>query len=114
MALEQGREVFAIPGSIHSPQSRGCNMLIKQGAKLVETANDILEELAWPVMPLIAPAPSVPHDSLLKILGHDPVSLEALVNLTGLTVATLSAKLLELELEGRVAQLPGGRFQQLS
>jgi DNA processing protein len=113
-ALEQGREVFAIPGSIHSPQSRGCNMLIKQGAKLVETANDILEELAWPVMPRIASAPSVPQDSLLEAMGHDPISLETLVTITGLTVETLSAKLLELELEGRVAQLPGGRFQQLA
>jgi DNA processing protein len=114
LALEQGREVFAIPGSIHSPQSRGCNMLIKQGAKLVETANDVLEELAWPVMPSVAGPVQHHGDSLLQIMGHDPVSLESLANLTGLTVAALSAKLLALELEGRVAQLPGGRYQQLT
>lgn len=114
LALEQGREVFAIPGSIHSPQSRGCNMLIKQGAKLVETANDILEELAWPVMPPLAGLTGQPGDSLLQAMGHDPISLETLVNITGLTVEALSAKLLTLELEGRVAQLPGGRYQQLA
>jgi DNA processing protein len=114
LALEQGREVFAIPGSIHSPQSRGCNMLIKHGAKLVETANDVLEELAWPVMPSVAGPDQHHGDSLLQIMGHDPVSLESLANLTGLTVAALSAKLLALELEGRVAQLPGGRYQQLT
>ncbi|MGA7181224.1 MAG: DNA-processing protein DprA [Thiobacillaceae bacterium] len=114
LALEQGREVFAIPGSIHSPQSRGCNMLIRQGAKLVETAADVLEELAWPVMPLIAGTSSVQQDDLLKAMGHDPINLEALVTITGLTVEALSAKLLELELEGRVAQLPGGRYQQLT
>ncbi len=114
LALEQGRDVFAIPGSIHSPQSRGCHQLIKQGAKLVETAADILEELAWPVMPPVAGASAAPQDSLLAAMGHEPVSMEALVTITGLTVETLSAKLLALELEGRIAQLPGGRYQQLS
>lgn len=114
LGLEQGREVFAIPGSIHSPQSRGCHQLIKQGAKLVETALDILDELAWPVMPAMSGASAKAQDSLLAAMGHDPVSLEALVAITGLTVEALSAKLLALELEGRVAQLPGGRYQQLS
>ncbi len=114
LGLEQGREVFAIPGSIHSPQSRGCHQLIKQGAKLVEIAVDVLEELAWPVMPPQGSASAGVQDSLLAAMGHDPVSLEALVTITGLTVETLSAKLLALELEGRVAQLPGGRYQQLS
>lgn len=113
LGLEQGREVFAIPGSIHSPQSRGCHQLIKQGAKLVETAIDVLEELAWPQMPTVAGAPARAQDSLLAAMGHEPVSLDALVTITGLTVETLSAKLLALELEGRIAQLPGGRYQQL-
>ena len=117
MAMEQGREVFAIPGSIHSPQSRGCHALIRQGAKLVESAQDILEELLLPVAG--APATSgaaqdaaAPEDTLLEHLGHDPVSLDALVARTGETTAHLQVRLLELELEGQVARLPGGLFQR--
>jgi DNA processing protein len=113
-ALEQGREVLAIPGSIHSPLSKGCHALIKQGAKLVESAQDVVEELAWPVMPgLIAHPASRDDEPLMQHLGHDPVSLDALSDRCGLTVEALSAKLLTLELEGRVAQLPGGRYQRL-
>jgi DNA processing protein len=113
-ALEQGREVLAIPGSIHSPLSKGCHALIKQGAKLVESAQDIVEELAWPVMPaMIAHPTSGEGEPLLQHLGHDPVSLDQLAERCGLTVEALSAKLLTLELEGRVAQLPGGRYQRL-
>jgi DNA processing protein len=115
-ALEQGREVMAIPGSIHSPLSKGSHALIKQGAKLVESAQDILEELAWPVMPgtNIASGPvAVKTEPLLQHLGHDPVSIDLLAERSGLTVDALSAKLLTLELEGRVAQLPGGRYQRL-
>lgn len=115
-ALEQGREVMAIPGSIHSPLSKGSHALIKQGAKLVESAQDILEELAWPVMPAIGavsdPA-NVETEPLLQHLGHDPVSIDLLAERSGLTVDALSAKLLTLELEGHVAQLPGGRYQRL-
>lgn len=115
-ALEQGREVMAIPGSIHSPLSKGCHALIKQGAKLVESAQDIVEELAWPVMPPVNHAATMADmetEPLLQHLGHDPVSIDLLVERSGLTVDALSAKLLTLELEGHVAQLPGGRYQRL-
>lgn len=120
MALECGREVFAIPGSIHSPQSRGCHRLIKEGAKLVETADDILQELRWPApglpqveLDLPASDGDVPGgDPLLRALGHDPVSLDALVGRTGWPAAELQARLLTLELEGRLARLPGGLFQR--
>ncbi len=117
LALEQGREVMAIPGSIHSPLSKGCHALIKQGAKLVESAQDIAEELAWPVMQPPAPDAGTENrlaDPLLQHLGFDPVSLDQLAERSGLTVEALSAKLLTLELEGSVAQLPGGRYQRLS
>lgn len=115
LAAEQGREVFAIPGSIHSPQARGCHALIRQGAKLVESAQDILEDLH-----LAAPAASRdeaatgsdPEDTLLQAMGHDPVSLDALQARTGLDTAHLQARLLELELSGDVARLPGGLLQR--
>ena len=115
LAMEQGRDVFAIPGSIHSPQSRGCHALIKQGAKLVEAARDILEELAGQ---LAAPAPDTPlaepqNCKLLELLGFDPVSIDGLCMRSGLTVSQLSAMLLTLELEGRIAALPGGLFQRI-
>lgn len=117
-AGEQGKDVFAIPGSIHSPQSRGTHALLKQGAKLVETAQDVLEEL-----PQLAkrpqPAPRASGDAsrpdaLLDALGFDPVSLDALVARTGLAAAALQARLLQLELEGDVARLPGGLFQRVA
>ena len=114
LAAEAGREVFAIPGSIHSPQSRGCHALLKQGAKLVESAHDILEELA-PAAARPAPhaaAAAAPGNALLEALGHDPVSLDALVARTGWPPQLLNAKLLELELEGTVARLPGQLFQR--
>lgn len=115
-AAEQGREVFAIPGSIHAPQSRGCHALIRQGAKLVESAQDILEDLHL-TGPAEAPSlPSAPSDEggggLLTAMGFDPVGLDALQARTGLDTATLQAQLLELELEGRVGRLPGGLFQR--
>ena len=122
LASEQGKEVFAIPGSIHSAQSRGCHALIRQGAKLVETAQDVLEELRWPgaVATAVgdagvaaAPANNDP-DGLLQALGADPVSLDALLARTGLDTATLQARLLELELDGQVGRLPGGLFQRLA
>lgn len=115
MALEAGREVFAIPGSIHAPQARGCHALIRQGAKLVESANDVLEELQAPAqasLPLSAPDDDPPADPLLDALGHDPVTLDALGARTGWSAADLNVKLLELELDGRVARLPGGLFQR--
>jgi DNA processing protein len=114
LALEQGREVMAIPGSIHSPLSKGCHALIKQGAKLVESAQDIVEELAWPAMPpVFSGREDNGNEPLLQHLGFDPVSLDQLSERSGLTVEALSAKLLTLELEGRVTQLPGGRYQRL-
>jgi DNA processing protein len=121
LAVECGREVFAIPGSIHSPQSRGCHRLIKDGAKLVETADDILQELRLPLAGLLpltaAAAPDVspaapPADSLLAALGHDPVTLDALVSRTGWPASELQARLLTLELEGHLVRLPGGLFQR--
>ena len=120
-ALEQGKDVFAIPGSIHSPQSRGCHALLKQGAKLVEAAQDVLEELpaarqraaVRPALPS-GPAQTAPsQDSLLAALGFDPVSLDSLVARTGIAASALQARLLELELQGDVARLPGGLFQRV-
>jgi DNA processing protein len=115
LAGEQGREVFALPGSIHSALSKGCHQLIKQGAKLVESAADILEELRF-ILPLEAPPPTAEDsvdDPLLCLLGNVPMSLDELVQRSGLTVDSLSAMLLTHELEGRIAALPGGRYQRL-
>jgi DNA processing protein len=118
LASEAGRDVFAIPGSIHSPQSRGCHALIKQGAKLVETAQDVLEELPsfGPLSPVEEdPTPDTKEvDPLLQALGFDPVSLDALVARTGWPAARLNTRLLELEMEGQVARLPGQLFQRVS
>jgi DNA processing protein len=117
LAMEQGRDVFAIPGSIHSPQSRGCHALIKQGAKLAESVQDILEELSGQlVFPArIAETPVVRNEDsgLLELIGFDPVSMDSLCMRSGLTVSQLSAMLLTLELEGRIAALPGGLFQRI-
>ncbi len=117
-ALEQGREVFAIPGSIHSPLSKGCHQLIKQGAKLVETSNDILEELGAAVRiqtatPGKAEDASPEHVELLAALGFDPLDLDTLCQRSGLTPETASAMLLTLELDGTVSRLPGGKFQRV-
>jgi DNA processing protein len=114
MALEQGREVFAIPGSIHSPQSKGCHHLIKQGAKLVECAQDILDELGHFAATTAAPnRPAGESHPVLEHLGYDPVDMDSLGLRSGLTIDALSAILLQLELEGRVAALPGGLFQRI-
>lgn len=117
-AADAGREVFAIPGSIHSPQSRGCHALIKQGAKLVEAARDVIDELvshtAAPAAAAQSPGPSGIHDALLEAMGYEPASLDALQARTGLPTAELSARLLTLELDGHVARLPGGRYQRRS
>ena len=133
LALEMGREVLAVPGSIHAPLSRGCHWLIRQGAKLVETAQDVLEELpAQPQNSPIAtatPAPAAddasadrssgtdarsgPHRALLQAMGHDPVGLDALQARCGLSTAALQAALLELEIDGQIGRLPGGLFQRL-
>ena len=119
-AAEQGKEVFAIPGSIHSPQSRGCHALIKQGAKLVETAQDVLEELPQLASHARAPAgqpkPSARErgDAVLEALAFEPAGLDALVARTGIPAAALQARLLELELQGHVARLAGGLFQRIA
>ena len=141
LAAEQGREVFAIPGSIHAPQSKGCHALLRQGAKLVECAQDIWEELPATsptphpihtskppqaalttakqpeVGPTPAPAPSLPADGehpLWQALGYDPMTLDALQAYSGWETAALQAWLLEQELEGHIARLPGGRVQRIA
>ena len=130
LAAEQGKEVFAIPGSIHAPQSRGCHSLIRQGAKLVESAQDVLEELRHVTfgaggsvtgVGAVSENEAVSTDCsvhgketfLLQALGHDPVGLDALLERTGLDASTLQARLLELELAGVVGRLPGGLFQRI-
>jgi len=121
LAAEAGREVFAIPGSIHSPQAKGCHALIKQGAKLVESAQDILEELGWgrgiaavsPTPTIDAAASGSEEDPILRAMGHDPCDLDTLATRSGLPPETLLARLLPLELDGRIAPLPGGRYQRL-
>lgn len=124
-ALEQGREVFAIPGSIHSPQSKGCHRLIKQGAKLVEQAQDIIEEFA----PLIStldiqdnPTSDSPSSvqtgldedylQLLEKMGWDPVSMEQIMHATSLPAESVSSMLLLLELQGHVSSAPGGYYSR--
>jgi len=119
VAAEQGREVFAIPGSIHSPVARGCHALIKQGAKLVESAQDVLEEMAWlittPPSSYNTPLPDhVLGDPILDAMDAAPMTADSIAERCGLTLDALSAKLLMLELEGRVATLPGGRYQKLN
>ena len=116
LAAEQGREVFAIPGSIHSPVARGCHKLIKQGAKLVETAADILEELGSFSEPSGVEVAAEKSDGgpILAALGHDPCSLDDLAERTGLPADRLLPELLTLELSGRIATLPGNRYQQLT
>jgi DNA processing protein len=129
LAMEYGREVFAIPGSIHNPLARGCHQLIRQGAKLVEEAADILIELA-PLLELegvaVAPLRSTPaadqepahmrdpsYRKLLDALGFSPVPIADLSARVHLTTAELSSMLLVLELEGLVEALPGGRYSRL-
>jgi DNA processing protein len=128
-ATEQGREVFAIPGSIHNPLARGCHALIRQGAKLVETAQDILDELgplagAWASTDPAAAAESgsAPAESrsldadyakLLEYIGYDQISIDTLVTRSGLTPAEVSSMLLQLELGGHVASSPGGIYNRL-
>ena len=139
LAAEQGKDVFAIPGSIHSTLSKGCHLLIKQGAKLVESAQDVLEELQYPVAaPLAAARPAAkrasksstsaaqhddttadpqttvePDRGLIEALGYDPVSLDALIARTGMDAASLQARLFELEMASQVTRLPGGLYQRL-
>ena len=121
-ANQFGREVFAIPGSIHNPLSRGCHRLIRQGAKLVETATDIMEELVSQIPSGVAP--DIPAEStepqldaeyqrLLDAMGFDPVGVDELVAGSGLTAEEVSSMLLILELKGYVTTSPGGRYNRL-
>ena len=115
LAAEQGRDVFAIPGSIHSPLSKGCHRLIKDGAKLADDARDILDELGVAAMPALQrEQPRQEDDRLLDLMGFDPCDMDVLAVRSGLTVDRLSAMLLELELDGRIASLPGARFQRMN
>ncbi len=130
LAGEQGREVFALPGSIHNPLAHGCHRLIREGAKLVETAGDVLEEFGWndpaPAAPRPAPtadaeSPAEPpaatedaEDDVLRALGFDVRSFDELAARTGWPADRLGARLLNLELQGAVARLPGGRFQRIA
>ena len=125
LAADQGREVFALPGSIHNPLSRGCHALIKQGAKLVETAEDITRELAPLTGHMLQttteskpdaaeePLADDDYDELRAALSHDPVSIDELAQRCGLTIDQLSSMLLLLELHGEVESLSGGRYALL-
>src|SRR5690606_31876393 len=120
---EQGREVFALPGSIHSPLSKGCHQLIKQGAKLVESAQDILEELQYKIAPpaIVDTATEIPDQNpddaanhpILQAMGFDPVDPDTLAQRCQQGIATINAGLLALELDGRIELLPGGLYQRL-
>jgi len=121
LAAEQGREVFAIPGSIHALQSRGCHALIKQGAKLVESAQDVLEELQFaqcvaPANMAAAEAEAISPEgqALLQALDFDPIGLDALQTRSAMATPELQAQLMALELQGLVARLPGGAFQRIA
>lgn len=119
-ATEQGREVFAIPGSIHNPLARGCHTLIRQGAKLVETSNDVLEELGALAASAVTPDPATAPEKyesldreymeLLDYMGFDPISVDHLVGRSGLTAEAISSMLLILELRGYVTSGPGGHY----
>lgn len=127
LASEQGREVFAIPGSIHNPLARGCHRLIREGAKLVESAKDIFEELA-PLLALDATparssekadAPAADSEDpeyhlLLNSMDYAPTSVDALVERTGLTPEVVSSMLLMLELQGQVEAAPGGHYSRVN
>jgi DNA processing protein len=125
LAAEAGREVMAIPGSILSAQSAGCHALIRQGAALVDSPEQVADELgpltppgpggraaAQPPAAAQAPAPAEADDPVLQALGHDPLSLDALIDRCGWPAHALSAHLLTLEMDGRVARLPGGLYQR--
>jgi DNA processing protein len=115
LANEQGKDVFAIPGSIHSPLSKGCHALIKQGAKLVETSNDVLEELGMS-SGTVAPAdepPPVADDPVLDALGYDACDIDTLSERSGVAAEKIAALLTQWEIDGLVEALPGGRYQRI-
>ncbi|POZ63248.1 DNA-processing protein DprA [Chromobacterium alticapitis] len=116
LAMESNREVMAIPGSIHNAQARGCHRLIKDGARLVETPDEVLDEVGRlpAAMPAAAPHDTAPGSPLLDAMGCEPILADELADAVGLTVAEVYAMLLELELDGRVASMAGGRYQRLA
>jgi DNA processing protein len=116
LAAEQGREVFALPGSIHSALAKGCHKLIRKGACLVETVDDVLGALH--LSPLANPWPpesadAAIGDALLAALGHDAIDFDALLAQAGIDAARLNSQLLMLELNGHLERLPGGRYQRV-
>ena len=128
-AMEQGREVFAIPGSIHNPLAKGCHTLIKQGAKLVESVSDIVEELGSLAAVIIDENVSKKNDVknnhyeekldvdykvLLDTMAYDPISVDRLIELTGLTTDSVSSMLLILELRGLVVSQAGGVYMRVN
>jgi len=119
LAGEQGREVFALPGSIHSPFSKGGHKLIREGAKLVETAQDILDELGVVGRATLVEHPHTGTESdaamraVLRALGHDPANVDTLAVRAALSIAATVGALTALELEQKVAPLPGGLWQRL-
>jgi DNA processing protein len=119
LASEQGREVFAIPGSIHNPMARGCHRLIRQGAKLVETVDDILEEIAphitarKPLTSTAITSDNAAHEKILTALGDDIASFDILLERSGLELEALNSALLTLELNSQVATTSGGGYQRL-
>ncbi len=126
LAAEQGREVFALPGSIHNPLAKGCHKLLREGAKLVESAADIVSELpslaacisqnSFNSMEYDATVSEEPDDYsyLRKLIGHDPITIDELATLSGLTIDQLSSMLLILELNGEIESLSGGRYSLLT
>ena len=120
LAGDQGRDVFAIPGSIHSPFSKGPHKLIREGAKLVETANDVLAEIGFATADVTASSKTATrvmeapaHRALFDAIAHDPVDIDTLMERTGLPADEVQAALTALELDGFIAPLPGGRWQRI-
>ena len=122
-ALEQGREVFAVPGGIKSPYSKGCHKLIKEGAKLVEKVEDILEELqSFPENEAVISQAktfgeaddqgefSVDEIKLIEVISYEPLILEDIVRMSKMPISTVNTVLLNLELKGIIKQLPGKYF----
>ncbi|MDX1351898.1 MAG: DNA-processing protein DprA [Thiomicrorhabdus sp.] len=125
-ALEQGREVFAVPGSIHNPQAKGCHQLIKQGAKLVESGQDVLEELSANLqyrldlhsaqeLPGLVTSQNTPQsdDTLLQYIGYEPTSLDELVVLSKQPVSSLQGELILLELAGEIEAMSAARWRRI-
>lgn len=113
LALEMGREVMAIPGSIHNPVSRGCHKLIKTGAKLIETSNDILEELYLDRESTIRNNASATTNPVLVAMGFDPIEIDRICANLNLSFADICPKLLELELDGEIVNCGSGKYQRI-